>query len=64
MSDKKADLMKNKNAIKRHLQDEIITRYYFSKGRLQNQLKEDEEVVEAIRVLSDTEKYNKILNNK
>ena len=64
MSDKKADLMKNKNAIKRHLQDEIITRYYFSKGRLQNQLKEDEEVVEAIRVLSDNEKYNKILNNK
>lgn len=64
MSDKKADLMKNKNAIKRHLQDEIITRYYFSKGRLQNQLKEDEEVVEAIQVLSDNEKYNKILNNK
>jgi carboxyl-terminal processing protease len=64
ISDKKADLMKNKNAIKRHLQDEIITRYYFSKGRLQNQLKEDEEVVEAIRVLSDNEKYNKILNNK
>lgn len=64
ISDKKADLMKNKNAIKRHLQDEIITRYYFSKGRLQNQLKEDEEVVEAIRVLSDNENYNKILNNK
>ena len=64
ISDKKADLMKNKNAIKRHLQDEIITRYYFSKGRLQNQLKEDEEVVEAILVLSDNEKYNKILNNK
>jgi len=64
MSDKKADLIKNKNAIKRHLQDEIITRYYFSKGRLQNQLKEDEEVEEAIQVLNDSEKYNKLLNKK
>jgi carboxyl-terminal processing protease len=46
------------------LQDEIITRYYFSKGRLQNQLKEDEEVEEAIQVLNDSEKYNKLLNKK
>jgi carboxyl-terminal processing protease len=64
MSDKKADLIKNKNAIKRELQDEIVTRYYFSKGRLQNQLKEDDEVEEAIQLLNDTAKYNKILNSK
>jgi len=64
MSDKKADLIKNKNAIKRHLQDEIITRYYFSKGRIQNQLKEDAEVEEAIQVLNDNENYSKLLNKK
>lgn len=64
VSDKKADLIKNKKAVKRQLQDDIITRYYFSKGRLQNQLKEDEEITEAVKVLTDNDKYNKILSGK
>lgn len=62
--DKKQDLLKNKKEIMRLLQDEIVTRYYFQKGRLQNQLKEDEEVLEAIQVLSNSGKYQSILNGK
>ncbi len=62
--DKKQDLLKNKKEITRLLQDEIVTRYYFQKGRLQNQLKEDDEVLEAINILGNTSKYNALLSGK
>jgi carboxyl-terminal processing protease len=62
--DKQQDLLKNKKEIMRMLQDEIITRYYFQKGRLQNQLKDDEEILEAINVLSNSTKYSSILAGK
>lgn len=61
--DKKQDLLKNKKEITRLLQDEIVTRYYFQKGRLQNQLKDDLEVKEAINLLSNTTKYNSLLTS-
>jgi carboxyl-terminal processing protease len=62
--DKKQDLIKNKKEIMQLLQGEIVTRYYFQKGRLQNQLKEDDEVLEAINVLSNQSKYEGILKGK
>ncbi len=62
--DKKQDLIKNKKEIMQLLQGEIVTRYYFQKGRLQNQLKEDDEVIEAINVLSNQGKYESILKGK
>jgi len=62
--DKTQDLLKNKKEIKRLLQDEIVTRYYFQRGRYQNQLRDDEEVKEAIAVLGDPPRYNSILAGK
>ena len=62
--DKKQDLIKNKREIMQLLQGEIVTRYYFQKGRLQNQLKEDDEVREAINILADQSKYENILKGK
>ncbi|MBL7766782.1 MAG: S41 family peptidase [Chitinophagaceae bacterium] len=62
--DKMQDLLKNKKEIKRLLQDEIITRYYFQRGRLQNQLMDDDELKEAIKVLADPARYNSILAGK
>lgn len=62
--DKKQDLIKNKKEIMQLLQGEIVTRYYFQKGRLQNQLKEDDEVREAINVLANQGKYESILKGK
>lgn len=62
--DKTQDLIKNKKEIMRLLQDEIVTRYYFQKGRYQNQLRDDEEVKEAISVLGNPTKYNSILATK
>ncbi|MCC7031177.1 MAG: hypothetical protein IT257_12795 [Chitinophagaceae bacterium] len=62
--DKKQDLIKNKKEIMQLLQGEIVTRYYYQRGRLQNQLKEDDEVIEAINVLSEQNKYEGILKGK
>lgn len=46
------------------LQDEIITRYYFQRGRFQNQLADDDEVKEAISILGDNSKYKGLLGVK
>ncbi|HOZ52480.1 MAG TPA: S41 family peptidase [Chitinophagaceae bacterium] len=62
--DKTQDLIKNKKEIKRLLQDEIVTRYYFQRGRYQNQLNDDDELKEAISVLSNPTRYNNILAGK
>lgn len=59
--DKTHDLEKNKPEIKRLLEDEIVTRYYFQRGRYQHQLKNDTELKEAIEVLSSPSRYKTIL---
>ncbi|HMN32656.1 MAG: S41 family peptidase [Chitinophagaceae bacterium] len=59
--DKKQDLIKNKTEILQLLQSEIVTRYYYQKGRLQNQLNDDPEVAQAINVLDNPGKYQSIL---
>jgi carboxyl-terminal processing protease len=60
--DKKQDLEKNKEEIRRLLQAEIVTRYYYLKGRAVNDLQDDEEVKEAVKVLTDKTKLAKILS--
>jgi carboxyl-terminal processing protease len=62
--DKKQDLLKNKKDIMRALQDEIVTRYFFQKGRMQNQLRDDDELAQAISILGNPEKYRSILGAK
>lgn len=55
------DLEKFKPEIKSRLKSEIITRYYFQKGRIESALISDENVAKAIEVLSDKATYNAIL---
>ena len=55
------DLEKFKPEIKKRLKSEIITRYYFQKGRIEGALTSDENVAKAIEVLSDMATYNAIL---
>lgn len=62
-SNKKDDLAKYKGQIKRYLEEEIIARYYFQKGRIEFSLKNDDEVKEAVRLLSDQNKVKIILTN-
>lgn len=59
--DKNQDLITFKNEIIRLLQEEIISRYYFQTGRIQIFLRDDKEVISAIELLSNSQKYNDIL---
>ncbi|MDF2437554.1 MAG: peptidase [Bacteroidota bacterium] len=58
---KKEDLVKFKPEIRQFLEEEIASRYYFQNGRLEASLKDDDELKEAIAILSDNTKYSKIL---
>ncbi len=62
--DKKQDLMKNKDNVKETLENEIVSRYYFSKGRAAYSLKHDIEMDKAISILQNTAEYNSLLKPK
>jgi carboxyl-terminal processing protease len=61
-AEKKDDLIKNKTEIKNYLEEEIIARYYFQKGTIEHSLKTDEDIKEAIRLLSDANKIKILLS--
>ncbi|MCK9179529.1 MAG: S41 family peptidase [Bacteroides sp.] len=50
------------NDIKKVLSIEIVKRYYYQKGAIQQQLKDDEDMRAALGVLSDPERYKQILS--
>lgn len=62
MHNKKEDLEKFKDEIKLLLKEEIVSRYYFQKGRLEATLAADQEVKKALEVLKDDITYKGILN--
>lgn len=59
---KKVVLIKNKEQIKKALQKEIVSRYYFNTGLLKNSLPIDEEVLRAKDILNSPQAYNKLLS--
>lgn len=59
---KQDDLNKFKKEIKRVLESEIVTRYYYQKGRSENALREDSNVIKALEVFR--EQYTTILRGK
>ncbi len=52
----------NKEEIIDQIEKEIVTRYYYQTGKVQQSLENDEEIKEAIAILKDKDRYNKILN--
>lgn len=62
-SNKKDDLIKHKGQIKRYLEEEITSRYYFQKGRIEFSLKNDDDLKEGLRLLSDQNKVKIILTS-
>lgn len=50
--------------IKRLIADEIVKRYYYQRGAIQEQLKDDEGIEEAIKILNNHPEYQKILSGK
>lgn len=61
-AEKKTALQENKTEIIDLIEQDIIGRYYFHKGKIIIGLRNDKEIVEAINILADSKKYNKILN--
>lgn len=62
MSDnKKDDLSRHKGEIKKYLEEEIVQRYYYQKGRIEFSLKEDKDLKEALHLLAEQNKLKTIL---
>ncbi len=61
LENKKGDLERHKDEIKKILKFEIVTRYYYQKGRIIASLNDDEDITKAIDVLSDEPGYLTIL---
>jgi carboxyl-terminal processing protease len=53
-----------KSQIIDEIEKEIVTRYYYQKGKVQQTLDDDPEVKEAISILKDNNKYKKLLSGK
>lgn len=60
-ADKANDLIQHRSDVKETLENEIVSRYYFQAGRIEKSLVSDVEAIEAIKLLEDTERYQKIL---
>jgi carboxyl-terminal processing protease len=58
---KERDLEKFKDEIKEILENEIVSRYYFQKGRAIDSFRNDEYVINAKEIFQNIEKYNTIL---
>lgn len=61
---KTADLVKFKNEISELLLEEIVSRYYFQRGRIQVSLNEDSAVLKTVDVLKDKSLYSNILSGR
>ncbi|MDB5110749.1 MAG: hypothetical protein JWR67_1863 [Mucilaginibacter sp.] len=61
LSTKKNDLQLHKDEIKQVLESEIISRYYFDKGRYENSFKFDKELARAVKTMQDKAQLAAIL---
>jgi carboxyl-terminal processing protease len=59
---KKKDLLENKTEISTILNEEIASRYYYQKGRIESSVNDDTEIKSALKVLDDAPKYASILD--
>lgn len=62
IADKQNDIYKFKDEIKELLKSEIVSRYYYQRGRTEVALKNDTELDRAVEILNNTKEYKKILS--
>ncbi len=60
---KERDLEKFKDELVDLLENEIVSRYYFQKGRAEQAFQDDEFINSAIEILQNNKEYNTILGN-
>ncbi len=63
-ADKTADLERFKPEIKELIENEIVSRYYYQKGRTEASFNYDEYLQDAISVLNDQSRYKNILTGQ
>ena len=56
------DLDHFKAPIKKQIEQDIITRYFYQRGAAMQRLKDDNDLNEAIKILQNPERYTKILS--
>lgn len=59
--DKQADIDKNKTEIMQLLEEEIVRRYYYQKGKIEASFHHDTDIIEALKLFADMPRYHKIL---
>jgi carboxyl-terminal processing protease len=64
IASKAKDLTKHKEEIITEIEKEILSRYFYIKGKTKHKLKKDKEVDEAIALLKDQKRYKSILGVK
>lgn len=62
--DKSQDIYHNKKEIKELLENEIVSRYYFQKGRMEADFNNDPDILKALEVLKNKSQYNQLLGFK
>lgn len=62
--DKKQDLLKYKEEVKRLLENEIVSRYYYLRGRIEHSLKSDNDLKKAIELIDQPTQYQALLTPK
>ena len=60
-NDKNKDLETFKSQVVLMLEQEILTRYYYKNGAIENMIVKDSSIVRAVEILNNKEEYNKIL---
>ena len=55
------EVPKNKEEIKSVLESDIVARFYFRRGVVQQQLIADKDLKTALEILTDTERYASLL---
>ena len=58
------EISKNKDILKQVIKEEIINRYYYKEGVYQHNLKNDNTIKEAVKLLQNQDKYKQILSAK
>jgi carboxyl-terminal processing protease len=60
-AEKATSFEKNKTEVKEYLEQEIVGRYYYMTGQVENRLARDTDVAEAIKLFKDKERFEKLL---
>jgi carboxyl-terminal processing protease len=63
-AEKKGELAKNRDRILHEIEQEIVGRYYFQRGKVRKNLVNDPEIREAVKLLNDPGRYRRILSGK